>query len=259
MKTFKSFLTEEVVPTAFVHDGAIDLEKDEVRDNLNIILKSLGSKMYVTPYSGLQHISKALAQFHIILPKRTFMEGSKGIEVYEIRQFGHKMGMNDKGEFIHDVPATYHLFVRYQVISLGMFQVFAKIVAKGELDGMINQSELALAEDALEEWKTKRRHKPVIPDRDDAPFKGGHKVSGEEPMSHAHRLAMKAKARFEKKLEENKGLHKPVAVVAHQEDNDDEKKKKKDMVMKAIKSPVQHSMDQMVRRVRQRVGKRARH
>jgi hypothetical protein len=243
MHTFKSFLSEEVVPAAYVHNGVIDLQKDEVRDNINIILKSLGSQMYVTPYSGLHHISKALAQFHIILPKRTFMEGSKGIEVYEMRQFGNVIGMNNDGEFINDVPVKHYLFLRYQMIGLGMFQVFAKCVEKGELDSLINQTELSLAEDNLEEWKTKRRHKPEIPDSDDAPFEGGHKASSENPMSHAHRLALKAKARFEKKKVEESF---PIPG------EEDENRKKK-------KNPFQQSMDQKVRRVRMRIGKKNRH
>ena len=77
MKSFKSFISEEVLPTANVEDGHFSLENDAARADINAILAGICSKTHVTPYVSLRKISKALAYFSIILPKRTFLEGEK--------------------------------------------------------------------------------------------------------------------------------------------------------------------------------------
>ena len=110
MKKFKSYISEEVLPTAMVQDGSFSLENDAVRAEINGILAGICSRSHVTPYVTLRKVSKALAYFSVILPKKTFLEGSKGVEVYEMMQFGVKMGMNDQGEFINQVPEKYYLF-----------------------------------------------------------------------------------------------------------------------------------------------------
>ena len=115
MKNFKSFISEEVLPTANVENGNFDIANEAVRNQVNVTLSSITAQAAVTPYVLLRKVSKALSYFHIILPKRTFLEGSKGIEVYEIMQFGDKMGMNDDGEFINYVPPKFFLFFQYSV------------------------------------------------------------------------------------------------------------------------------------------------
>jgi len=145
MKSFKSFISEEVLPTANVENGNFDLENDAVRSEVNAILAGICSRSHITPYITLRKISKALAYFSIILPKRTFLEGDKGVEVYEIRQFGEKMGMSDQGEFIREVPVQYHLFFQYTQI-MGMFLCVAKVVDKAELDKMLDTAEMTMKE-----------------------------------------------------------------------------------------------------------------
>jgi len=144
MKTFRDYLSEEVMPTALVADGSFDLENPAVRAQINIILAGISSHSCVTPYHALRKISKALAYFHIILPKKTYMEGERGLEVYELQQFGHKMGMTDQGEFISGVPPKHYLYMSYSQV-MGRFLVTAKVVGEDELDRLVSLQEDAAA------------------------------------------------------------------------------------------------------------------
>jgi len=158
MKSFRSFIKEEVLPTVQVDDGGLVIEKPAVRAAINAALAGVTSQPAVTPYVVYNRISKLLAQYHIILPRK-FMEGDRGVEVFEVRQFGHKMGMTDGGEFVHSVPTTHYLFMQYGIVSAlgvtyakptvgGMFRVTARLVDKAELDRLIDMAEITLAEDA---------------------------------------------------------------------------------------------------------------
>ena len=129
MKSFKSFISEEVLPTAMVQDGNFELSNDAVRAEINAILAGICSHNHITPYITLRKVSKALAYFSIILPKRTFLEGSKGVEVYEMMQFGAKIGMDNQGNFINHVPEKYYLFFQYRMND-GNFGCVAKVVDK---------------------------------------------------------------------------------------------------------------------------------
>ena len=152
MKTFRDYLSEEVMPSALVADGSIDIEKDAVRDNINGLLAGSMACSSVTPYNALMKVRKVLAYFGIQLPKRAYMEGKHGIEVWEVHQFGDRMGMNDQGEFIKSVPAKYYLFFHYHMFG-SMFSVRAKIVDREELDKEIDMAEMMIKEDKDPCWK----------------------------------------------------------------------------------------------------------
>ena len=111
MKSFLEHIKEEVLPSVQVADGGLDISKPAVRAAINAAIAGVVSQPAVTPYVVFNRLSKLLAQYHIVLPKK-FLEGDKGVEVFEIRQFGHKMGMTDSGEFINQVPTTHYLFVQ---------------------------------------------------------------------------------------------------------------------------------------------------
>ena len=150
MKSFRNFISEEVLPSVQVKDGSIDLRNPTVLASINAALASVTAQPAVTPYVVYNRISKLLSQFHIIMPRK-FLDADKGVEVFEIKQFGHKMGMTDQGEFINEVPATYYLFLQYNmspslVITGGMFRVMAKIVDKVELDRLLDMAEIVMKE-----------------------------------------------------------------------------------------------------------------
>jgi hypothetical protein len=158
MKSFRTFISEEVLPTAQVADGGMDIEKPAVRAAINAALTSVASQPAVTPYVVYNRISKLLSQYHIIMPKK-FLEGDKGVEVFEVRQFGLKMGMTDSGEFVKEVPTTHYLFLQYGLITPmgityakpvvgGMYKVTAKLVDKMELDRLLDMAEITMSEEA---------------------------------------------------------------------------------------------------------------
>ena len=155
MKTFRDYLKEEVMPTA-LSDGSIDINKDSVRAEINGILAATVNKPWVTPYVALRRVSKALAYFHIVLNQKPYLEGTSGVEAWEIHQFGDKMGMTDQGEFVKSVPADYHLFFHYDLIG-SMFMIRAKIVDQAELNKELDMAEATLKEDASDQL-----HKSIV-------------------------------------------------------------------------------------------------
>jgi hypothetical protein len=146
MLRFKNYLSEEVMPTV-LSNGSIDIEKESVRDELNGYLSSIATRPCITPYIALNKMRKVLAYFHVYLPKRSYMEGKHGIEVWSINQFGDKMGMNDQGEFVKSVPAKYHLFFHYHLLG-SHYYVEAKIVDDSELEDKVSTTQKMFAEDA---------------------------------------------------------------------------------------------------------------
>jgi hypothetical protein len=146
MKTFREHLNEEVKIGALA-SGGIDIERDAIRDEINGILASIAARPCVTPYSSLNKVRKALSYFSIFLPKRVYLEGRHGIEVWEVNQFGDKMGVTDQGEWIHHVPAKYYLFFHYHRMG-GMYYLETKIVDEAELEKKINAAESMIAEGA---------------------------------------------------------------------------------------------------------------
>lgn len=176
MKRFSDFITEEVVPAALVQNGSIDIDKEEVRASINMALAKVTADGVVTPYIALNRIQKALAYFHIILPKKVYLDGAKGVEVHELRQFGHKMGMTNDGEFVHEVPGKYFLFMQYAMNTPmvhggqkawptmgGTFRVMAKVVDQVELDRLVSMAELALAEDYMDAEAQQGKAKACAP------------------------------------------------------------------------------------------------
>lgn len=158
MKTFLEHLKEDVLPSAQVADGSMDLRNATVVAAVNAALAGVTGQPAVTPYVVYNRISKLLAQYHIIMPKK-FLEGDKGVEVFELRQYGHKMGMTDSGEFVSESPSSFYLFLQYGIITPfgvtyakpvvgGMFRVMARIVDKPELDRLLDMAEITMKEEA---------------------------------------------------------------------------------------------------------------
>jgi hypothetical protein len=146
MKTFREHLNEEIAIGA-LSCGGIDIERDAIRDEINGILAGIAARPCVTPYASLNKVRKALAYFHIHLPKKVYLEGRHGMEVWEVNQFGTKMGVTDTGEWINQVPAKYYLFFHYHLVG-SMYYLQAKIVDDKELESKIGAAESMVAEEA---------------------------------------------------------------------------------------------------------------
>lgn len=146
MKTFRGYISEEITINA-LGNGGIDIDRDAVRDEINGILSNITMASCITPYTALTKVRKALSYFSIFLPKRVYMEGKHGVEVWQISQFGDKMGMTDQGEFIKSVPGKHYLFFHYHLMG-SMYMVHAKIVDEAELNKEMDRAEAMIAEGA---------------------------------------------------------------------------------------------------------------
>lgn len=209
MKSFLEHIKEEVLPSVQVSDGGLDIEKPAVRAAINAAIAGVVSQPAVTPYVVYNRLSKLLAQYHIALPRK-FLEGDKGVEVFEVKQFGLKMGMTDSGEFVNEVPTTHYLFIQYGIITPmgvtyakplvgGMFRVTARLVDKIELDRLLDMAEITLGlhEDAECRQNSAKASAPKDPMHDitsDTKKVGNKKAVGtsekksiDEELSHGAR------------------------------------------------------------------------
>ena len=134
-------IKEEVDITPYVERGLVGVNVDAVRDNINTFLNGSLGKCFVTPYIALERVRKVLANFHIFLPRTTFLEGDRGVEVFDIKQFGEVMGMRDDGSVVTKVSDPYSLYFEYKMNDKGMFEVFAEIVTQEELDDLMSAVE----------------------------------------------------------------------------------------------------------------------
>lgn len=141
MKTFKNFITEEVDLTPYVKSGSMDIDDSSVRDNINTILHGVTGRCFVTPYIAMERVAKVLSNFHIHVPKTTFLENDSGMVSFNISQFGNKFGMQNSGEVVTKNTSPYSLYFEYRMNDKGLFDVFCEIVSQDELDEIMGDLE----------------------------------------------------------------------------------------------------------------------
>jgi hypothetical protein len=141
MKTFKTFTTEEVDLTPYVRSGSMDIDDSSVRDNINTLLHGVTGRCFVTPYIAMERVAKVLGNFHIHVPKTTFLENDSGMVTFNISQFGNKFGMQNNGEVVTKNTSPYSLYFEYRMNDKGLFDVFCEIVSQDELDEIMNDLE----------------------------------------------------------------------------------------------------------------------
>lgn len=156
MKTFKSFLGEEIRRSTFTYNGSVDIERETVRAEINALLSNASGKPCVTPYAALTRVVKVLSYYHIFLTKKPYLEGDRGVEVFDVAQFGEKMGMNDQGEFVKSMPVKYHIVFRWRMLG-GMMFCTAQLLDKVELDKELDNAERELAEAVVPSVKRSSR------------------------------------------------------------------------------------------------------
>jgi hypothetical protein len=165
MKKFKDFLSEEMMPYAQTEKGFVGVDNGPVRDNINIHLASVTARPHATPYHAMEMIRKVLAPFSIFPPQTNFLDGDSGHEVFQINQFGDKMGMTNDGTVVVKNFDPYYVYFEYQMNDMGSFDIFCEIVTEDELeeimsdvedemeDGETTDGDEADAEDSFDEYK----------------------------------------------------------------------------------------------------------
>jgi hypothetical protein len=121
-----------------VEGGSIDINDDAVLDAVNRKLAGLTTKSCITPYIKLQKIRELLAYYNIFLPQTVFLEGDDGNEVFEISQFGEKIGMDNQGVVKKKNSDGLYLYFEWVTNDSGMIDVFAEIVDKEELEELLS-------------------------------------------------------------------------------------------------------------------------
>lgn len=175
MKRFKQFINEETNPTALTKQGVIDIRDSAVRDNVNALLNAVTSGKFVTPYIALERVGKVLANFHIFLPKYSFMEGDSGMATFEVNQFGLKMGMTDDGRVVTaDDEDKYSIFFEYRMSDSGMFNVFCELVDEEELDDLLADIEDELNDEEDEDKEEEQIDEAVNAKKIAADHDAGH-------------------------------------------------------------------------------------
>lgn len=167
-------LKEEVDITPYVERGLVGVNVDAVRDNINTFLTGSLSKCFITPYIALEKIRKVLANFHIFLPKTTFLEGDRGVEVFQIKQFGEVMGMRDNGEVVTKIDDPYSLYFEYKMNDRGMFEIFCEIVNQEELDELLDDVEDDMNDEDIEDDREERLDEVALA----GPETGARRISG---------------------------------------------------------------------------------
>jgi hypothetical protein len=147
MKKFKSFIKEEIVQSANVKSGSVDISDSAVRDNINGIIASATRCRFVTPYVALERIRRTLASYHIFLPGHSFLEGDSGTAMFPVNQFGVKIGQTEDGQVVTTPPSDFTVYFEYNMSDNGMFDVFCEILDQDELKDVLSDLEDELNEE----------------------------------------------------------------------------------------------------------------
>lgn len=219
MKKFKEFLSEEMLPYAQTEKGFVGVDNGPVRDNINIHLTAITAKPYATPYHAMEMVRKVLAPFSIFPPSVNFLDGESGHEIFEISQFGDKMGMTNNGEVVHKMASPYYVYFEYAMNDTGAFDIFCEIVTENELEEIIADVEdemdgedtttgdMADAEDSYDAYKAKNQVNEEK--KDDLPFDNPTEKPStpyKNPKSKAKQLARMA---MKKAMTSDKAFSKP--------------------------------------------------
>lgn len=131
-------MREEVEVAPYVKSGSIDIDDPSVRDNINTLLHGITGRCFITPYIALERVAKVLNNFHIHVPKTTFLENDSGMVSFNISQFGNKFGMQNNGEVVVKNTSPFHLYFEYRMNEKGLFDVFCEILDETELEEIMS-------------------------------------------------------------------------------------------------------------------------
>jgi hypothetical protein len=119
----------------------------------------------------MEMVRKVLAPFSIFPPSMNFLDGDSGHEVFEISQFGDKMGMTNDGTVVVKNADPYFVYFEYAMNDKGSFDIFCEIVTEDELseimadiedemeDGDTTDGDMEDAEDSFDKYKSENQIK----------------------------------------------------------------------------------------------------
>jgi hypothetical protein len=194
-------LREEVDIAPYVERGVIDVSDPAARDNINTLLTGALGLCFLTPYIALEKVRKVLAYYHIFLPKTTFLEGDRGVEVFTVNQFGKLSGMKDSGEVVTKVDSPLSLYFEYKMNDKGMYDIFSEIVTQEELDDLVDSVEDEVNDEDAEDDRDEKLNEDSESVKMAGPETGPKHYPG-GPEIHALIPSIISKVKMKKKLEE---------------------------------------------------------
>lgn len=147
MKRFSKYLKEDFDTAIYNSDGKISIDDPSVVDAINANLDLSTARSFVTPYIALEEVRKILAYYKIFIPKSAYLDQNHGNDVFEISQFGDKMGMNDQGEVVTKSASPLFFYFEWSLNRKGMYDVFCSIVDNNDLEEIMADYEAEIEDD----------------------------------------------------------------------------------------------------------------
>ena len=110
--------------------GRIEVSDASVRVRINDALKrnlDWCDGAFVTPYVAVERVRKVLTQYHIFLPGVTFLEGNEGEHIFDVHQFGFKLGQHENGKVITKDDVEYVIEFTWRSMSSGGYHCTAEL------------------------------------------------------------------------------------------------------------------------------------
>jgi hypothetical protein len=142
----------------------MNVDDAAVRDNINALLTGAMMPCTLTPYIALEKVRKVLSYFHIHLPAVPFMEGDRGVQVFDVHQFGRLTGMRNDGEVVTKATQPYFIYFEYQQNDKGLFDVFCEVVTQDELDDLLDDAEEDINADTTEDDREDKLNEAKSPE-----------------------------------------------------------------------------------------------
>ena len=139
MKTLKEFIkTAAAIGTQTGNSpedsniGAHNIQDEKVLERVNAFVGSIADKEYLNPQQAVDELKEKLGRIGLGFDAK--IEGDKGSQTVEVKQFGGRFGKDIDGSDINDDGISHRkegglkLQVEYETLKTGTSKVFAKLV-----------------------------------------------------------------------------------------------------------------------------------
>jgi hypothetical protein len=141
------YIQEDFDPAIHNSDGTISVDDENAVDAINANLEASTARAFRTPYIALEEIRKVLSYYKIFLPSSVFLDKNSGYDVFEVSQFGEKMGMNNQGEVVTTSDSSMFIYFEWALDERGMYDIFTSLVNEEDLEEIISDFDAEVEDD----------------------------------------------------------------------------------------------------------------